>query len=129
MHFCEVKNCSSSSDSKDLFTSPQDEKLLKLWQNAVGTESVEFYVCQRHFAKRDLLIETNILYGAIPALNLPNQNIKLENNCCGVCLEDLDVGQLVSPEYRDLFKEISDYEVVRTKDPVEISSYHLYFSL
>lgn len=115
---CEVKNCANTSILKDLFSPGQ---LLKEWQRAVGTDKEEFFVCEKHFMKKDVIVEKNLIDEAIPRLHLngSNESMKLENYCCGVCLEDVTENIAISLDCIKMFKEISGFEVKKVKDPAK----------
>lgn len=108
---CEVKNCCKSSILGDLFMSPQEPNLLKQWQKTIGTNKSDFFVCERHFNKEEIIFEKNLKDTAVPKLHLTGESFKLENNCCGLCLNDLDEPHEISRESRDYFIEISGCEV------------------
>lgn len=108
---CEVKNCKNSSKVVDLFVSPRNQKLLKQWQKAISTTESEFFVCERHFTKTKIIIEKNIEETAIPELHLTDDVFKLENDCCGLCLNVSNNLTEISKEASEMFKEISQFEV------------------
>jgi hypothetical protein len=111
-YHCKVSCCRSSSRSHDLFVSPHNRNVLEQWQTAIGTKEEEFYVCDRHFQKKDLVIEKTLKDPpAVPILHLTDENIKLENDCCGFCLEETGNLIKIQKEPKDAFMDITGYEV------------------
>jgi hypothetical protein len=68
-------------------------------------------VCERHFSKNSLIVEKNLRESAVPTLHLKEENFKLENDCCGFCLEDLNERHEIQHESKDIFMEITGYAV------------------
>lgn len=108
---CVVESCVKSCEI-DLFVSPQDPVLLKKWQKSVHTRKRDFFVCAEHFSKKDIVIDKNLEENAVPLLHLSDDAIKLENECCGACLEDLDEMLDMTLEMKNTFLEITTYEVI-----------------
>lgn len=112
---CIVKSCRVNLVLHDLYMAPEDPVMLKNWQEVLITTDSAFYVCSKHFSQKDF--EKNLAEDAIPALYLSDEVIKLENDCCGLCLKETedkfkissDLGEL--GDLGEIFREISGYEV------------------
>lgn len=110
-HKCEVKNCTKKRNNYELFTSPRNEMVARKWRKAVGTNKHTFFVCEYHFNKNDVVVKKNLKTLAVPELNLDDDGIKIENNCCGLCLEDYEEYHEIQTEYKEIFSEITGYGV------------------
>ena len=106
---CCVKSCKVNPALHDLYLVPEEPNVLKRWQEALLTTETDFYVCDHHFEKK--YFEKNLTDDAVPALFLSDEIIKLENDCCGLCLKVTDDKFKISSDLGELFKEISGYEV------------------
>lgn len=106
---CAVKSCKSKSN--ELFVSPEDPVKLRKWREAVGTHEAEFYVCEIHFTKGDLIVEKNLEDDAVPKLYLNVINY-WKPDCCGICLEKLRTTEIVyamTPLFNETFEELTGY--------------------
>lgn len=114
---CFIKNCKNKSEEKFLFHAPTNKIMLTKWQNALDTKESKFYVCDYHFKSSDLKIIVNkeLKVDAVPMLFLDDDDdeIKVENDCCGVCLKTSNGYFNVTPEMKSDFKELSGYDMVR----------------
>lgn len=106
---CIVRSC--GANDVDLFISPQDLPMLKKWQAAVLTQSEEFFVCEKHFAPKDLVLDKTLEDEAVPILHLTKERYELEDDCCGICLDELDERLELDRELQTIFMEITKFEV------------------
>lgn len=87
MAICVVKSC--RSQTSELFCAPDQKDKLKKWKMTIGTNENEFLICEKHFAKENVIIEKSLTTNAFPSLLLKPSDYRKEFSC-GSCLKQFE---------------------------------------
>lgn len=107
MAICVVKSC--RSQTSELFCAPDNKDKLKKWKMTIGTSENEFLICERHFAKENVIIEKSLTSNAFPSLLLKPSDYRKEFSC-GSCLKKFENNEersISGKEVVDIFKKFS----------------------